>query len=153
MKKIISLFALLALISFAKAQTKIIPFTPTTGDKELNAVLVEENNKAIKDIATFKKDVKTTFNIEEKKIEETLLKLAPADLLMAAQVSIAINKPFDVVVTKYEANKAKGWGVIAKELGIKPGSPEFHAMKDRMKSKGKMKGKAEKGNNGKGKKK
>jgi hypothetical protein len=27
------------------------------------------------------------------------------------------------------ANKGKGWGVIAKNLGIKPGSAEFHALK------------------------
>jgi hypothetical protein len=29
----------------------------------------------------------------------------------------------------YKQSKGKGWGVIAKELGIKPGSPEFHALK------------------------
>ena len=36
---------------------------------------------------------------------------------------------FDQVFKIYNANKGKGWGVIAKELGIKPGSPEFHALK------------------------
>lgn len=150
MKKIIPLFIFLTLITFSKAQTKVLSFAPTTGDKELNAVLTEENNKAVKDISIFKKDIKTNFNIEEKKIEELLLKLAPADILMAVQVSVAVNKSFDEVVTKYEANKAKGWGVIAKELGIKPGSPEFHSMKQAMKDRAKKNEKAGKGNSGKG---
>jgi hypothetical protein len=55
---------------------------------------------------------------------------------MAAQMSISIGQPFETVVEKYRVNKSKGWGVIAKEMGIKPGSPEFHAMKKSMKSKG-----------------
>jgi hypothetical protein len=33
-------------------------------------------------------------------------------------------------VPTYQASKGKGWGVIAKELGIKPGSPAFHALKE-----------------------
>lgn len=36
---------------------------------------------------------------------------------------------FDAVYQVYQPNRKKGWGVIAKELGIKPGSPEFHALK------------------------
>ena len=30
---------------------------------------------------------------------------------------------------EYRNNKGQGWGVIAKNLGIKPGSDEFHALK------------------------
>jgi hypothetical protein len=36
-------------------------------------------------------------------------------------------KPMNTVVDVYEKNQ--GWGNIAKELGIKPGSQEFHRMK------------------------
>jgi hypothetical protein len=51
---------------------------------------------------------------------------------------------------EYQVHKGKGWGVIAKNLGIKPGSKEFHALKkgdlggddvDVGKGKGKRKGK------------
>lgn len=38
-------------------------------------------------------------------------------------------KPTDQVVQVYKANQGKGWGVIAKRMGIKPGSAEFHALK------------------------
>jgi hypothetical protein len=58
--------------------------------------------------------------------------------------------------SSYQRSHGKGWGVIAKELGIKRGSPEFHALKrgaftftgepsgassDKGKGKGKAKGK------------
>jgi hypothetical protein len=65
---------------------------------------------------------------------------------MAAQLSASLNKPFENVVETYSKNKGKGWGVIAKDMGIKPGSPEFHAMKKSMKSKGAKVGKGGSGN-------
>jgi hypothetical protein len=33
------------------------------------------------------------------------------------------------VLEVYQPSRKKGWGAIAKELGIKPGSAEFHALK------------------------
>ena len=39
------------------------------------------------------------------------------------------NQPVDYIMKKYRAEKDKGWGVLAKSLGIKPGSSEFHALK------------------------
>jgi hypothetical protein len=32
-------------------------------------------------------------------------------------------------IKKYRHNKDKGWGALAKSLGVKPGSEEFHALK------------------------
>ena len=62
----------------------------------------------------------------------------------------------DYVLSKYRVKKSKGWGALAKSLGIKPGSREFHALKqgsdlyaqdhNRYKhKKGKSKGKGKKG--------
>jgi hypothetical protein len=65
------------------------------------------------------------------------------------------NRPIDYVIEKYKAEKGKGWGVLAKSLGIKPGSKDFHALKqgqdlyvDKDRGKGKVKGKGK----GKGRK-
>jgi hypothetical protein len=61
------------------------------------------------------------------------------------------NRPSEYVIEKYKSGKGKGWGALAKSLGIKPGSIEFHALKrgqdfyddnDRGKGKAKNKGKA-----------
>ena len=35
----------------------------------------------------------------------------------------------DYALNKYKANQGKGWGNVAKSMGIKPGSSEFHALK------------------------
>jgi hypothetical protein len=58
------------------------------------------------------------------------------------------NKPPEYVIKEYKERKGKGWGVLAKSLGIKPGSKEFHALKrgqdlydDQAQGKGKGKGK------------
>ena len=53
----------------------------------------------------------------------------PADAFMCLQLSQMTNKQPERVVQTYKSNKGKGWGAIAKELGIKPGSAEFHALK------------------------
>ena len=43
---------------------------------------------------------------------------------------ILSHRSWDEVLREYKENKGKGWGVIAKNLGIKPGSREFHELKD-----------------------
>jgi len=60
-------------------------------------------------------------------------------------------RPTARVVEQYRAHRDKGWGVLAKSLGIKPGSREFHALKRDQdlysgdhKGKGKGKGKGRK---------
>lgn len=150
MKKIIFLmFLLLGTATFSQAQ--IVKFTATVGDLEMDNLLTDIHNQALKDINSFTKDVATTFNVVNSKVVAALKILAPGDVYMAAQLSLSINKPFDEVVKTYEANKSKGWGAIAKEMGIKPGSAEFHAMKKSMKSKGsKGKGNSESKGNAKG---
>ncbi|MBE0602055.1 MAG: hypothetical protein IH611_00310 [Deltaproteobacteria bacterium] len=63
-------------------------------------------------------------------------------------------RPHEVVLDEYRANQGKGWGVMAKNLGIKPGSAEFHSLKkgwDDGGGSGKGKGKGKKKDKGKGK--
>lgn len=135
MKKIIlMLFVVLGTATVSQAQ--IVKFTATVGDPELDNLLTDIHNQALKDINAFHNNVVNTFNIIGSKVDAALKILAPGDVYMAAQLSVSVNKPFEEVVQTYQKNKSKGWGAIAKDLGIKPGSPEFHAMKKSMKSKG-----------------
>jgi hypothetical protein len=53
----------------------------------------------------------------------------PADAFMCLQLGQWTQKPPEQVVRVYNSHQGKGWGVIAKSLGIKPGSAEFHALK------------------------
>ena len=91
------------------------------------------------------------------KIGDTQIKIVlsnvkyPADAYMVLRLGEMSNQPTEYVIEKYKSGKGKGWGALAKSLGIKPGSREFHALKrgqdfyddnDRSKGKAKNKGKA-----------
>lgn len=129
-----------------------IKFNPKTGDVEMDGFLKEVNNEALKDIKTFTNNVSTKFNILKADVEKLLKDLAPGDVYMSAQVANVITKPVTEVSTAYMKNKEKGWGAIAKEMGIKPGSAEFHKLKKSMKKNGKGgEGKSEEKGKGKGK--
>jgi hypothetical protein len=54
---------------------------------------------------------------------------APGDVYMACTIASIIGRPCRHVVDVYERDHGKGWGDIAKQMGIKPGSPEFHRLK------------------------
>lgn len=54
----------------------------------------------------------------------------PADAFMVYHLSQACGRPPEQVLETYRRRGGKGWGQLAKELGIKPGSREFHALKN-----------------------
>lgn len=139
MKKL--LLATFALFTITlTAQT--ITFNPKTGDLDMDNVLKDINTEAKKDINTFKDNINKKFSLAKNKIDDLLKIMEPGDVYMAAQTAEATNKPVEEVAKAYEANKGKGWGEVAKSMGIKPGSKEFHALKAKMKeNKGKGKGK------------
>jgi hypothetical protein len=53
-----------------------------------------------------------------------------ADAFMVLQLGRMTGLSRDRIMASYGARKGQGWGVIAKDLGIKPGSAEFHALKN-----------------------
>ena len=54
---------------------------------------------------------------------------APGDVYMACSIASIIGRPCRYVVDYYDRDRGQGWGNIAKQMGIKPGSPEFHRLK------------------------
>lgn len=126
-----------------------------SGDVELDASLNEINVKAKSDLPVFKNELAVEFHVGQPRIDKMLeMQMSPADVYMTLQVADLTKKDPEVVANAFQKNKAKGWGAIAKEMGIKPGSAEFHALKGKAKNKkdksGKGKNKEEKGNSGKG---
>lgn len=133
MKKLM-LFAAVLLMNFAFAQE--IKFNPRTGDVEMDGFLKSVNEEAKKDLNAFTTNVVKTFGMIKADVDKLLKDMLPGDVYMAAQVATTIGKPVTEVSTAYMKNKDKGWGAIAKEMGIKPGSPEFHKLKKSMKKGG-----------------
>ncbi|MDF3029423.1 MAG: hypothetical protein K0S23_3730 [Fluviicola sp.] len=113
-----------------------------TGDTELDASLKIVNTDGNKDLSAFKLNLTQTFNVPMPKVEATFrVGMSPGDALMAFQISNITRRPIEDVITVYKRSKSKGWGAMAKEMGIKPGSAEFHALKGKVKEKSKGNGK------------
>lgn len=55
---------------------------------------------------------------------------APADVYYACAMARALRLPCLDVVHEYDRAPGQGWGAVAKRMGIKPGSPAFHALKN-----------------------
>jgi hypothetical protein len=131
-------------------------FIAKTGDTDFDQSLANIDANAKADLSKFKKELSMNFHISLPRIDQLLLKIHPAEVYLACEIGKLSGKPVDNVVEAYEANKGQGWGVIAKQMGIKPGSPEFHALKNSakgksMKSKGNSNSKGSGNNQGHGK--
>ena len=107
------------------------------------------NIRAEADPSGFRARLAARFKIGDAQINAVLSNVErPADAYMVFRFGEMSAKPTDYVIEKYRSEKGKGWGALAKSLGIKPGSKEFHALKrgndiydDNDKDKGKDKGK------------
>ena len=104
----------------------------TTGDAHLDGDLQYLNEAARKNLKGFCNDLSYHYDAEAGVVERliNIAGMAPADVYMAAKVRILAHRSWDEVLREYKENKGKGWGVIAKNLGIKTGSREFHELKD-----------------------
>lgn len=103
-----------------------------TGDSQFNITLAKIDNDARLDFSLFKSEISTKYNVSENKIHSWSVEfgLKGGEIYLVVEISKITKRPIDEVVKVYRANKSKGWGAMAKELGIKPGSPEFHALKN-----------------------
>jgi hypothetical protein len=96
----------------------------------LEDFLDEVDIRASKDFGEFKADLSLTFNVSEGKVNGMFEVMSKAsDVYMCLRVGEVAHQPIDRVINVYQRYRGQGWGVIAKNLGIKPGSDEFHALK------------------------
>ena len=97
---------------------------------DLDGFLANLNIQAQADLPGFKAKISAQFGVSAPKVEAVFAQVGnPADTFMTFQLCQMARKQPEAVLQTYRTSKNKGWGVIAKELGIKPGSAEFHALK------------------------
>ena len=108
------------------------------------------NLRAHSDPLGFRTRLATRFKTDNEHIDAVLkVVTTAAEAYMVLRFGEMSGKSTPDVIKKYKSNKNKGWGVLAKNLGIKPGSKEFHDLKNdndlyNDKSKGKAKKNKEK---------
>jgi hypothetical protein len=97
---------------------------------DLDSFVGSLNVQARADLPGFKVKLSAQFGVPVPQVETVIAAVqTPADAYMVLKVGQVASQPQEVVLREYQANKGKGWGVIAKNLGIKPGSREFHELK------------------------
>jgi len=88
------------------------------------------NIQAQADPSGFKARLATRFKIAEANVTAVLSNFAtPADAYISLRLGEMSGRTTDYVIDRYKQDKGKGWGKLARRLGIKPGSEEFHALK------------------------
>lgn len=101
-----------------------------TGDKQIDAHLNNINVYAGLDIDVFKKDLTVKFGVAIEEVDRYIVKerIPPAEVYYGYCIASATGKSFSSII-QMRSDK-NGWGAIAKDLGIKPGSKQFHALKN-----------------------
>lgn len=108
-------------------------FAETTGDAEMDSQVASINEAAATDLSGTISAVSQELGVSEQTVTDlTQQGMTVGDVAVAVTVAEVTNTPVTEVVKAYMTNPGKGWGVVAKRLGIAPGSPEFHAMKKEM---------------------
>lgn len=97
---------------------------------DLDGFLRSVNVQAKTDMRSFSVRVAAQFGVPEARVIAVIEKVdSPADVFMVFQIGQWTGRPHQLIIATYNNNKGKGWGVIARRLGIRPGSPEFHALR------------------------
>jgi hypothetical protein len=118
MKRFILLSLILSLVS---------PLTAFAGG--LENFLANVNVQARVDLPGFSAKISNQFGVPQVQVQAVLRTVRePADAFMVFQLGQMTGRAPERVMEVY--SPGKGWGVIAKELGIKPGSADFHALKN-----------------------
>ena len=98
---------------------------------DLNIFLGGLNDQAWGNRLDYGQRLSAQFNVPMSEVELILSEVQfPGDAFMCFQLGSMLHLPPERVLQTYKTNKGGGWGVTAQQLGIKPGSPEFHALKD-----------------------
>jgi len=128
MNKLIIMF--IVINSYLSFGQEIVSINFNTGDKELNTHLSDINSYAKSNMDLFRKDMSDKFGVTREQLDQLITKerKEPADVYYGYNLAQVTGKPFPTVI-KMHTDK-KGWGAIAKDLGIKPGSEEFKSLKN-----------------------
>jgi len=104
--------------------------TAVSAHADLNIFLGDLNHRSYAAPNEYNSQLSAQFGVPQSLVSSLIRSVAaPSDAFMVLQLAQMLGLPHDRVLQTYNSNRGKGWGVIAKDLGIKPGSAEFHALK------------------------
>ena len=110
-------------------------FNPRSGDAWIDAQLGDVNVFARGNLDGYVDEVVVSTGAPAYYVRELVVERdwAPGDAYYACLIARELGWPCTRVVDAYEREargRGRGWGVLAQELGIRPGSSAFHALKN-----------------------
>ena len=114
----------------ASAQTFTFGWNPRSGDTWVDVWLGDMNRYGSRYRDPFV-DEMVRYHAAPRDLVVDLLgrRWAPGDIYFACALAQLVGRPCRYVVEMYERDHGQGWGNIARRLGIKPGSAQFHQLK------------------------
>ena len=119
----------LLLASAANAQ--VVGYNFRSGDAWVDTRLYEVNDYGMRYRDPFISEMTTYYGAPRSLVTDLFGRnWSAGDIFMACAIAKIAGVPCVNVVRSYEADRGQGWGNIAKRMGIKPGSREFHQLKN-----------------------
>lgn len=148
----------IAVLALSLTTSMHAQITFNTGSIQLDTDLNQINLSASANFESFKNDCAVAYHVSTSSLDDMRVRLhwSPGEIYFALELARISRRPVADVIHIYQSNPKNGWGNIAKQMGIKPGSPEFHQLKQNAgnnKSKGYNKSKGKPKHAGKGNKK
>ncbi|MGL6290264.1 MAG: hypothetical protein ACRC2H_06225 [Silanimonas sp.] len=156
------LSALLSAATPALADDYAFGFNPRSGDAWIDAQLGDVNVFARGNLDGYVDEVVVSTGAPSYYVRELVVERgwAPGDVYYACLIARELGRPCTYVVDAYDREmrgRGRGWGALAQELGIRPGSAAFHDLKNgvgqgngRMKARGNGRGNDRGGERGRG---
>lgn len=119
-------------IGTASAQTFSLNWNPRSGDVWVDTWLGDMNRYGMQYRDPFIDEMVRYHGAPRDLVTELLLnqRWAPGDVYYACTIAQVIGRPCRYVADYWQQNHGQGWGAVAKRMGIKPGSAEFHRLKN-----------------------
>ena len=113
------------------AQDASIAWDPRSGDAWVDQQLEDINRYGSRYREPFVDEMVRYYGAPRALVDELLVtrRWAPGDVYYACAIAQALGRPCRHVADAWDRNRGKGWGVVASELGIEPGSAEFQRLK------------------------
>lgn len=128
---LLALTVAVALGLAATAGAQAISFSVSTGDGWVDHRMVEVNDYGVRYREPFVNEVVTSYGAPRPYVNELLVTRhwSPGDVYYACAMAHSIGRPCSEVADRYDHDRGHGWGAVAQSYGIKPGSPQFFALK------------------------
>lgn len=112
----------------------VFGFSPRTGDAFLDTQLGDINVLVRGTTDGFIDDVVVRFGAPRTLVRTYVVerRWAPADVYYGCAIAQQLRRNCADVLRIYERDHRLGWGAVAQRLGIRPGSPAFHALKGKV---------------------